>query len=103
MNSLEILVYDDISDIALGWADKINETCAGATAEAAGKEDFQTLLKLINLRRKAWRESDITATEFGEHPIDKADVVVVDYDLLQYSDTTDTTGQQIGVSSSLFF
>lgn len=99
MNSLEILVYDDISDIALGWANKINETCReaclGATAKAAGKEDFQELLKLINSRRKAWREPDITDLEFGEHPIDKADVVVVDYDLLQYSDTTDTTGSRL--------
>ena len=95
MNSLDILVYDDIIGNARDWAKKINETCPGAAAVPAGKADFQKLLKLINSRRKAWRESDNTATEFGEHPIDTADVVVVDYDLLQYSDTTDTTGSRL--------
>ena len=95
MNSLDILVYDDIIGNARDWAKRINETCPGAAAKAAGKADFQKLLKLINSRRKAWRESDNTATEFGEHPIDTADVVVVDYDLLQYSDTTDTTGSRL--------
>ena len=95
MNSLDILVYDDIIGNAREWAKRINETCPGAAAVAAGKADFQKLLKLINSRRKAWRESDNTATEFGEHPIDTADVVVVDYDLLQYSDTTDTTGSRL--------
>ena len=97
MNSLNVLVYDDITDTAERWGKAIKEAFPfpGVTAEVAGREEFQELLELINSRRKVWRDSDNPTPECEERPIDKADVVVVDYDLFEYSDTTDTTGSRL--------
>ena len=95
MNLVKVLVYDDVPEVASRWAKKIEIACPGATAQAAGKDSFQELLKLMNLRRNAWRTEEDRDKKFEEHDVDSTDVIVVDYDLLQYSETTDTTGSRL--------
>ena len=95
MSSIKVLVYDDLPDIASNLADKIRDAYSDAEVKPADHRDFQQLLKLINRRRTEWRE---VGNEFGMidlHDADSADVVVVDYDLLRFSETTDTTGSRL--------
>ena len=53
------------------------------------------LLQVINRRRTMWRKTTDDTGMFECHPTDSADVVVVDYDLLQYSNPVDTTGSRM--------
>ena len=99
MNSFEVLVYDDDLDLAKSWADKIEERIKDAYSDAVVKPSdgkaFQQLLTLINSRRKEWRKEEDKSGTIGLHDADTADVIVVDYDLLQYSDSVDTTGSRL--------
>ena len=99
MNSFEVLVYDDELKLARSWAKKIKAQIKDAYSDvvvkpASGK-DFQQLLTLINSRRKEWRKNDGKSGTIDLHDADTADVIVVDYDLLQYSDPIDTTGSRL--------
>ena len=102
MNSLSVLVYDDIDETAHSWADRIRETC-GATAVAAGADDFQSLFEEIHSRREKSRKEGSAATECYDHDVDKADIVVVDYDLFSILRYNRHDRKQISLSSSLFF
>ena len=95
MRSLEILVYDDQFNLAKSWAKKIKDSYSDAVVKPANSEDFKQLLTLINSRRKAWREAGDESGTIDLHEADTADVIVVDYDLLQYSDPVDTTGSRL--------
>lgn len=92
MSSFSILVYDDNPQSARGWAKDIGDAYRHASAKPKGKKSFQELLRLINRRRNTWRKNKENFNK--PHPVDTADVVVVDYDLLDYSDTGDTTGSR---------
>ena len=95
MKSLEILVYDDQFDLARSWANRIKDAYSDAVVKPANSEDFQQLLTQINSRRKAWREAGDESGTIDLHEADTSDVIVVDYDLLQYSDPVDTTGSRL--------
>lgn len=95
MSSLNILIYDDHPLIASRWAKAIRDAYRHASVKPEGKESFQELLGLINRRRNTWRQEGNVENFRESHPVDKADVVVVDYDLLDYSDTGDTTGSRL--------
>ena len=95
MTLSKIVVYDDQLDIAQRWAAIVQEICREATVESANREDFRQLLQTINDRRVAWRESAGDSNISVTGPIDHADVVILDYDLLQYSDPGDTTGSRM--------
>ncbi len=95
MNSLKVLVYEDQSTIAKTWVDGIRSTYREADVEAVDTKDFQPLLELVNRRRTAWREDLNEAFETGSHDIDEADIIVLDYDLLHYSDAADITGSRL--------
>ena len=94
MKSLKVLVYDDQFDLAKSWAKKIKDAYSDAVVKPASSEDFQELLMQINSRRKEWREAEDESGTIDLHEADTADVIVVDYDLLQYSDSVDTTGSR---------
>ena len=93
MKSLEILVFDDVNEVAMTWVRRIADACEGANVDLVGQDDFQCLLQLINERRRASRENCVGMN--SSHRVDKADVVVIDYDLLKYSDSADTTGTRL--------
>ena len=99
MNSFEVLVYDDDLDLAESWAEQIKEQIKDAYSDAVVKpadgKDFQQLLTLINSQRKEWRKEEDKSGTIDLHDADTADVIVVDYDLLQYSDSVDTTGSRL--------
>ena len=83
MKSLNVLVYDDETAVAERIAGEIEKACTGkVSAKPKGKKDFRDLLKLLHDRRtKSGSRSRIDES----HDVDKADVVVVDFDLRQYS------------------
>ena len=95
MNSLNVLIYEDQSEVAKTCASKIRDVYNEASVEPVDTKDFQALLSLINRRRNAWRDGENEADMIERHDSDSADVIVVDYDLLQYSDTADTTGSRL--------
>lgn len=99
MNSFEVLVYDDDLDLAESWAEQIKEQIKDAYSDAVVKpadgEDFQQLLRLINSQREEWRKKEDKSSTIDLHDADTADVIVVDYDLLQYSASVDTTGSRL--------
>ena len=97
MNSFGVLVYDDRSEIADDLALKIKDACRGADVTTATSKDFQRLLNLLNRRRAAWRKDGGNGDTglIEQHDVDDMDVIVVDYDLIGYSDTGDTTGSRL--------
>ena len=95
MNPIKVMVYEDQREAAKGWANKITEACGGAEVTTPERDDFQELVKLANERRALWRKERIQADFIRPHEIDEADIVVVDFDLLYYSDATDTTGSSL--------
>ena len=94
MNPAKILVFDDVEAIASTWVQRIENGWEGAQVNRVGKDAFLSLLKVINNRRSKWRE-DEGATIDTTHQADTADVIVVDYDLLQYLNASDTTGSRL--------
>ena len=95
MNSLKVLIYEDEdqSTIATTWADRIRGAYSEADVETVDTKNFQPLLELVNRRRTAWRDGGDDMIE--SHDADSADIVVVDYDLLHYSDAADITGSRL--------
>ena len=87
MSSFNVLVYDDQPEVAGRFANEITEVCNDAKVTPAESKDFQELLDLLNQRRTSWRDGADDTGETDSHGVDKADVIVVDYDLLQYSRT----------------
>ena len=60
---------------------------------AADGQQFEQLLKQLNKRRSDWRELKHHDALPKEH-VDEQDIIVVDYDLIKYSDTG-TTGSRL--------
>ncbi len=92
---MKILVYEDLPAIAKNWSDKIRLACSGADVVTAKREDFLRLLKLLNHRRTEWRNGRIEFSSTEVHVVDNTDVIIIDYDLFQYSDAADTTGSRL--------
>lgn len=93
MTPINVLVYDDKPDIASLWVRNIEEAYSDANVSQVGQEGFLQLIELVQRRRSAWRsDGDIGS---WDHAADKADVIVIDYDLLDYSDSADTTGTRL--------
>ena len=95
MKPLHILVFEDRKDIASDWAGKICSSYPAAEVKTVGAEEFEELLQVVNLRRTEWRKDNHDCGMVVEHEVDEKDVVVVDYDLLEYSKTADTTGSRL--------
>ena len=96
MSPIHVLVCDDQPEITQTWADQISAACENAAVDTLDNgEDFRHLIELLNRRRMAWRRDQSDAGYEKSNPVDKADVIVVDYDLLDYSDTVDTTGSRL--------
>lgn len=90
-----VLVYEDDSEIARDWADKIQKVYRAAEVQFAVGEDFRKLLEEINRRRTAWRRNEPGDIYAAGHAADEANVIVVDYDLFGYLDQIDTTGSRL--------
>lgn len=95
MSQIRVVVFDDEVDLAAEWASRISDASDETQIVDAGENDFGSLLKIINGRRSRWRNIDQDSNYGDWHPVDSADVVVVDYDLLAYSGSLDTTGNRL--------
>ena len=95
MSSIDVLVYDDHPEIASNLANKVRANCPDANVKSAERESFQDLIALINRRRITWRDGEDDIDSIGVTDADNADVIVVDYDLLSYSEKADTTGSRL--------
>ena len=99
MSSLNILVYDDQLEIANELARRIRGANGEANVTPAGRDDLLELINLIRDRRSEWRDTKGNANITMEHPADKADVIVLDYDMFQYADAT---GSQLAYNLRCF-
>ena len=97
MTSISILIFDDQNHIAQGIAQKTQGALGNAAVETASSTDFKELVGLLNRRRSTWRQNGVGCSKnrIGSHDVDSIDVIVVDYDLLAYSDSGDTTGSRL--------
>ena len=94
MSSLNVLVYDDETAVAKRLAGEIRDASRGeASVDAKGGEDFEELLDLLHKRRKDPSSLGIGSGGGKMHEADLADVVVVDYDLREF--TSAATGSRL--------
>lgn len=95
MTEFDVLVYDDDRLLAGRWGGSVQEAHVGARVAHAGKKDFNDLIALLTERRAEWRRLKNLSGMVRNHPVDSAAVVIVDYDLLRYSRSSDTTGSRL--------
>lgn len=95
MSAMQVSVYDDHPEIAESLANRVRTVCGEASVMAVRQDDFQKSIELLNSRRAAWRRGDSDTALSESNLIDTADVIVIDYDLLGYSDQGDTTGSRL--------
>ena len=81
MTPINVLVYDDQSEIADLWARKIEGAYSEASVKRVEKEGFTQLIELVQSRRNGWRPDGDSSRWAEQHEADAADVIVVDYDL----------------------
>lgn len=92
---MQVLVYDDNPEIANSLASKILAVYDNANVKAVKRENFQELIEVINRRRTSWRDGEDHIGSIESTDADQSDVIVVDYDLLRYSEKADTTGSRL--------
>ncbi|MDE2813137.1 MAG: hypothetical protein OXM01_08940 [Gemmatimonadota bacterium] len=97
MNALKIWIYEDVLKAAERWADSINAAYDEAEVCIAGKDEVKGLFETLYRRRSPSRVQGGNPEEWPVHDVDAADVVVLDYDLLEYwkGQTGDTTGSRL--------
>ena len=92
---MKILVFEDRLEVAENWSKQILSAYEDAYVETMKTTDFEELLKVLNNRRSEGRNPGEASSYIEPHKVDNADVIVIDYDLLQYSTTGDTTGSRL--------
>ena len=97
MNPLNILVFEDRNDIASVWVDAIRDAlgCGAGDVKSATQKSYECLQSIANRRRGEWRKPGYGNGMVDRHEVDEMDVVVVDYDLLEYSTTNNATGSSL--------
>ena len=95
MTAMRVMVYDDNPGIANGLAEKIKGVCSDANVTAVEQEAFRDLVGAMNRRRVKWRAGGNDADLPESTDVEEADVIVVDYDLLLYTETGDITGSRL--------
>ncbi len=95
MSAMRVLVYDDSPEIAERLATRVRTAMGDANVTAVERDTFQELIGLMNRRRAAWRNDEKDAASMDLTDVDEADVIIVDYDLLRYSDEGDITGSRL--------
>ena len=95
MTRLKIWVCEDTPEAADLWSHSITSAYSEADVQTlTGRDNFDALLELIHDRRLQWRERNYERG-WGQHEVDQADVIVVDYDLLGYSPIAEITGKRL--------
>ena len=95
MSTIQVLVYDDSPEIAKRLADQVRAVCDNADVRAVEQKTFQELMEQMYQRRAKWRDGVNDSTSVKSIDVDDADVVIVDYDLLCYSESGDITGSRL--------
>ena len=93
MDTLQVHIYDDQQHIASELASKIQRITNGTDVSARSSGDLAELLRLLHDRRTKRRAQPEHV--YDREEIDGVNVIVVDYDLLDYSDMGDTTGRRL--------
>ena len=94
MNTLNIWIYEDEPTAAEGWAGSISAAYGDVETHVAYRDEIASLFGLLHERRRQGRQQG-SSNAVGKHDIDEADVVVIDYDLLDYFEPADTTGSRL--------
>lgn len=89
---LTVVVCDDNADAASEWADVIRDVLG---EDAKVKTPLPTeLLEILARRQRILREEDAPSIEYGSI-FDEADIIFLDYDLLDVDEDSYITGQEL--------
>lgn len=94
----KILVYDDITGRADAWRERLvalPPVNASFVVERLDNEDFRQILGELEERRRAARRSVDSARAPQTCQFDDADLLVVDYDLLEFDSDSYVTGEGV--------
>src|SRR5271169_2695156 len=95
MRKKHILVCDDNQQIARRWSSQIAEVCpSDFTAESLPQSDLVEAISDLEERRKNARGSSAGAAH-GKTRFDDADILVIDYDLLNLKSQSFITGENL--------
>ena len=95
MSTMQVLVYDDDERIAKGLAEKVKNVCDNAKVTVVKQRKFREMIQEMNQRRQDCRDDVDEITSKESIDVDEADIVIVDYDLLAYSEAGDITGSRL--------
>ena len=95
MSNFEILIYDDVPAIETRMKQTLSSIFDDINIHRENGDEFKSLINLINRRRSFRSKTEDYSAWKEEHPADTADVIVVDYDLLDYSAESDATGARL--------
>ena len=99
--SLRILILDDDTKRAVDWATFLNDQ-DGISSSAPGRKEVESIIEKIHERRVKGRDTGNTWRAIDCDPIDQADLLIVDYDLLGLDNHGEwTTGAEIAYTARL--
>src|SRR5579864_3344441 len=91
-----VLVCDDHPKIARDWASQIEKVCPpDFTVESIAQEQLVEMISQLEARRKNARKPAGSRAESTQNRFDDADILVIDYDLLDLRDQTYLTGENV--------
>lgn len=97
MTKKKILICDDLSSVRAQWKKTLEGIPAVKRAfdiETVG-EEFKTILTDLEKRRRKARNNNITAPDWGENLFDDTDILIIDYDLLDFNKEDYITGEGV--------
>jgi hypothetical protein len=96
MKKRTILVCDDNPQIARSWRSQIQQVCPrGYVAESLPQDQLVEAISQLEERRKNARKRRGPQVERQEGRFDEADVLIIDYDLLNLSSQSYLTGESL--------
>lgn len=90
-----VVLIDDNSDIAKSWSDHVNEInkdVQPVNVRLMEVSQFEDEIQKLEQRRVAAHKGDDFAHPLGENEFDKIDILLVDYDLMDFNKNEYITG-----------
>ena len=91
---MKVMIYDDEERVARRWAEHVSDACPIADVTVANQNDVSALLRVIHDRRSDWRKNPDRTFAHDPSPADEMDIIIVDYDLFEYSAAPALTGSR---------
>src|SRR5712664_2014316 len=96
MTKKTILVCDDNAQVARNWRSQIEKVCpSNFTAESLQEDQLITTISQLEERRKNARKPRGVKVTWHANKFDEADILIVDYDLLNLNGQSYLTGENL--------